>query len=60
MHLYIPCTMHATYTHHFPDKQAGYNVGKLISKQTLMKAINLEACLMQHNLSLPKQMACQN
>ena len=32
-----------TYTHHFSDKQAGYNEGKLISKQTLMKVTNSDA-----------------
>ena len=30
-----------TYTHHFSDKRAGYNGGKLISKHTSMKATNL-------------------
>ena len=27
-------------SHHFPDKRAGYNRGKLISKQTSMKVMN--------------------
>ena len=29
-----------TYFQHFLDKRAGHNGGKLISKQTLMKAMN--------------------
>ena len=29
-----------TYTHYFPDKRAGYNGGKLTSKQTLIKMTN--------------------
>ena len=39
--LLITChTYHTTSTHHFPDKKVGYNGGKSISKQTLMKAMN--------------------
>ena len=32
-----------TFTHHFPDKRAGYKGGKLISNQTWMKVTNLGA-----------------
>ena len=36
-------SLQVIYTHHFPDKWAGYDGGKLISKQTSMKASNLGA-----------------